>query len=303
MSRGAGFLPLLRRFRAVSPGLLAGILRRDLGRLAWLAETKPWDERVRLGCSYLRILTRPPMAGAATPRRLRVSGMTLSYFDRGPLCETFAEIFIRRDYDFVARSQRPLIIDGGANIGLATLFFKQRYPKARVLAFEPEPATFAALERNVQENGLDDVTTFPYAIADEDGDIRLMGAPGGLGTTTLVGNDVAADLIVEARRLSSFIQEPVDMLKLDVEGAEYAVLEDLASASKLSLIREMTLEYHHNLFSEEGTLAKVLSLLETHGFEYQIAARFNEPWERKTVRSPSETGIYQDVLVYAKSRD
>jgi FkbM family methyltransferase len=303
MSTEAGSSPVVRRARALSLRRLAGILVREVRRLAWLAETKPLGDRVRLGASYLRILTRRKRGGAATPRRLRLSGMTVNYFDRGPLCETFAEIFIRRDYDFVARTPQPLVIDAGANLGLATLFFKRRYPQACVLAFEPEPATFAALERNIQENGLDDVTAFPYALAAEDGDVRLTGAPGGLGTTTLVGDDELADLVVEARRLSSFIDEPVDMLKLDVEGAEYAVLEDLASTSRLSLIREMMVEYHHNLSLEEGTLARVLSLLETQGFGYQVAARFNEPWELKTVRSPSEIGVYQDVLVYAKRRE
>jgi FkbM family methyltransferase len=293
----------MRRVRTVTAHRLVEVLVRDVRRLTWLAATKPWGERIRLGRSYVRILAQRPKGGAATATRLRLSGMTINYFDRAPLCETFADIFIRRDYDFVARTPRPFVVDAGANIGLATLFFKQRYPQARVLAFEPEPATFEALERNVEENGLDDVTAFPYALAREDGEVRLTGAPGGLGTTTLVGEGKSSHFIVEARRLSSFIDEPVDMLKLDVEGAEHAVLDDLASTSKLSLIREMTVEYHHNLSLEDGTLGELLSLLETHGFGYQLAARFNEPWEQNTVRAPSEIGVYQDVLVYAKRHE
>jgi tRNA1(Val) A37 N6-methylase TrmN6 len=44
------------------------------------------------------------------------------------------------------------VFDCGANIGFATIFFKWLFPKARIYAFEPDPATYALLEKNVKTN-------------------------------------------------------------------------------------------------------------------------------------------------------
>src|ERR1700730_7986688 len=57
---------------------------------------------------------------------------------------------IRSRYaDILSNGQRPIIIDAGANIGLATLWFKAQYPKATVIAIEPDTENFAVLKENV----------------------------------------------------------------------------------------------------------------------------------------------------------
>ena len=83
------------------------------------------------------------------------------------------EVFVRRPYSFPARRADPLIIDCGANIGLATLFFKAAYPAARILAFEPDPTLFRVLERNIQRNGLQGVTAIPKAVFIRAGHVQL----------------------------------------------------------------------------------------------------------------------------------
>jgi FkbM family methyltransferase len=281
---------------------MASSVHRAATPLGWLPETRPCEERAELLRSYLRIcMSRNSRVASHTPNRVRILDMNVNYFDRGPLFTMFIEIFMRQEYAFVARTESPLIVDAGANIGLATLFFKHRYPDARVLAFEPEPDTFAMLRRNVSGNHLSDVSLFQLALGRDIGSVRLQGSPGNLGTTTMDGVwvDPPTDRLVEVARLSSFIEEPVDMLKLDIEGAEQAVLEDLVAASKLHLIREMVVEYHHHLAPEESSLGDLLALLDANGFGYQVAADFNEPWYRGSLRRPSTPGVYQDVLVYA----
>jgi FkbM family methyltransferase len=281
---------------------IARLANRAATPLRWLPETQPRDERAALLQSYLRIcMPRDRRVASRTRNRVRIFDMSVNYFDRAPLLSMFIEIFMRQEYAFVARTESPLIVDAGANIGLATLFFKHRYPDARILAFEPEPETFAMLQRNVSGNHLSDVSLFQLALGRDNGSVRLQGSPGNLATTTLEGvwDDPLTDSLVEAARLSSFIDEPVDMLKLDIEGAEQAVLEDLVAASKLHLIREMVVEYHHHIAPEESSLGDLLALLDANGFGYQVAADFNEPWHRGSLRRPSTPGVYQDVLVYA----
>ena len=56
------------------------------------------------------------------------------------------EIFRREQYRFETDAPAPFIVDCGANIGMATLYFKSLYPDATVLAFEPDPAAFACLQ-------------------------------------------------------------------------------------------------------------------------------------------------------------
>jgi hypothetical protein len=80
-------------------------------------------------------------------------------------------------------------------------------------------------------------------------------------------------IVVPARRLSSFISEEIDMLKLDVEGAETSVLQDLAETVRLQMVRQMHLEYHHHIDDKEDKLSSMLGMLEDHGFGYQIGAQ------------------------------
>ena len=71
---------------------------------------------------------------------------------------------------------------------------------------------------------------------------------------------------------SDFILGPVDLLKLDVEGAEYRVLCDLLSSGEAQSIKQIVIEYHHRMENERSCLADFLRQLEQAGFEYQIHA-------------------------------
>ena len=77
---------------------------------------------------------------------------------------------------------------------------------------------------------------------------------------------------VPSRRLSDFILGPVDLLKLDVEGAEYRVLCDLLSSGEAQSIKQIVIEYHHRMENERSCLTDFLRQLEQAGFEYQIHA-------------------------------
>jgi hypothetical protein len=68
-------------------------------------------------------------------------------------------------------------------------------------------------------------------------------------------------------RLSSYLDEPVDFLKINIEGAEWEALAD--SGDRLQLVNEMVIEYHH-LPGLPRTLHDILSLLHRQGFEYLV---------------------------------
>jgi FkbM family methyltransferase len=227
----------------------------------------------------------------------KMLGFDIAYFDRPSLANLYREIFVRQYYYFHANTDSPLIFDCGANLGMATLYFKWLYPKARIEAFEPDPTTFAVLKKNVTQNNLAGVAAHNCALWSENGEIEFFVDHKIPGSALMSTNSCRLDgkaIQVPSRRLSDFIREPIDFLKLDVEGAEHRVLCDLLSSGKTQSIRQMVIEYHHHIGNQRSCLADFLRQLELAGFEYQIQA---------SLFPVTSKGIFQDILIGAYRDD
>ena len=219
-------------------------------------------------------------------------GFQVTHFDHRTLNELYREIFARQPYYFNTESEAPVIFDCGANVGMASLYFKWLYPESRVQAFEPDPATFLRLQENVVRNNLE-IKIHNCALWDEDTEVDLFvdsKNPGGTLMSTDGSRVKGNPIKVLARRLSNFIDGTVDFLKLDVEGAEHRVLCDLFQSGKLGAVQQMVIEYHHKIGEQKSNLATFLSMLERAGFEYQIHAGLYPVISR---------GAYQDILIAA----
>jgi FkbM family methyltransferase len=246
-------------------------------------------------CYY--ILRAPTASKPALLRDLvlpagKKMGFRVTHFDRRTLNELYREIFARQPYYFRAESAAPVIFDCGANVGMASLYFKWLYPESRVRAFEPDPATFLMLRENVARNNLD-IEVHNCALWDQETEVDFFvdsKNPGGLLMSTDSSRAKGAPIKVSARKLSDFIDGTVDFLKLDVEGAEHRVLCDLFQTGKLEAIQQIVIEYHHKIGEQKSKLAPFLSILERAGFEYQIHAGLYPVISR---------GAYQDILIAA----
>lgn len=219
-------------------------------------------------------------------------GFQVAHFDRGTLNYLYREIFARQHYYFRPENDTPAILDCGANIGMASLYFKWLYPKARVQSFEPDPATFQLLKQNIARNKLD-VETHNFALWNENAEVDFFidtRNPGTLLMSTDASRLNSQPIKVPARRLSDFIQGTVDFVKLDIEGAEHRVLNDLVQSGKIQAIRQMVVEYHHRIGHQKSRLADFLAMLERAGFEYQIHAALYPVTSRDT---------FQDLLISA----
>jgi FkbM family methyltransferase len=254
--------------------------------------------KVRILLEYVR-LTLKLLLGADPPgvRSERVMGYRVRHFGSGSLQFLFREIFVRGEYFFATVEERPLVIDCGANIGLATLFFKWLHPRCAVHAFEPDPVTFAALKENVEQNGLADVHLHNVALCDTNSAVEFYVPTVGSGSlmmSLLPGRMPEAEtrrIVVEGRTLSSYLEgREVDFLKMDIEGAESPVLRELARAGSLRRVKEMVVEYHHNLQGGSDGFAGFLQLLEDSGCQYQVDA----------TRGTGQSSPFQDVLVWAR---
>lgn len=180
------------------------------------------------------------------------------------MCE---EIIDRQIYQFQTDNPKPFIIDAGANIGLATLYFKLLFPQARIIAFEPDPKACAALRNNLTINETTNVEVIEKGLAKNAGTVKFYaeGADGGH-----IVNDVDKDqlITIETVRLSDYLQDQlVDFLKIDIEGAELEVLEE--SAPYLKQVKRLFVEYH-GLATNTKSLDRLLALLSEAGFSYYL---------------------------------
>jgi len=236
------------------------------------------------------------LAGLLKRRMTRESifGYEVHFFDYHVFATLFEELYVAEVYYFSATSPEPLIVDCGSNIGLAVLYFKRLYPKCRVIAFEPDRATFEMLERNVRANNLADVTLVQKALYDSVGSVPFFVSPerpGLLVQSTRKENLASSEeTVVETETLSTYLSEPVDFLKMDIEGAEDHVLKDLNETGKLALVREIVLEYHHHLTPREDKLGVFLKTLEQTNFGYQLKAALVPPFRK---------GEFQALILYA----
>jgi FkbM family methyltransferase len=116
-------------------------------------------------------------------------------------------------------------VDGGAHIGVISVLLASLCPAGHVYAFEPVPETSAYLEHNLAANGITNVTVERMALYRDDGEITLAfdeSYPGGshIGEGKCRVTTARLDSWAQARGL-----DRLDLLKLDVEGAEPAVLD------------------------------------------------------------------------------
>jgi FkbM family methyltransferase len=183
----------------------------------------------------------------------------------------YKDIFLGGIYSFSPATDRPRIIDCGANIGVSILYFKCHYPAARVLGFEIDPKILPLLRQTLAENGLDDVEIVEAALADKP-DHRSFFIDGKYGSTLFADSATHEGhawpvICAPTVPLADYLNEPIDLLKMNIEGAEWPVLE--AAESKIRQVREIIIEYHH-LPGLPRTLHSILALLHRNGFEYLI---------------------------------
>jgi FkbM family methyltransferase len=260
------------------------------------------QSRRELASTYIRLKTKGMLAKALGIKltRERIFGFDLSFFDYSILVAMFEDIFIQKDYYFATKEERPLIIDCGSNMGMSLVFFKKFYPKSRIISFEPDGKTFEVLKRNVETNHLESVELNNKAVYDRSGTIDFYydsKKPGsGLMSTMKERITNGAAEKVECVPLSGYIKGSVDFLKIDIEGAEGIVMEEMASKDKLRLVKGMIIEYHHHVNPKEDGLSKILKMLEDTGFGYQISTFL---YHMRTFAKVHEKNKFEDIMVYA----
>ncbi len=190
----------------------------------------------------------------------------IEYVDARSLVDQYSEIFINGLYDVQGVGMQPRILDCGGNIGLSAIWFARRYPGGRIIAFEPDLALVPILTRNLELTGHTDVEVIDKAVGATTG--RVPFAADGRDGGRVTG---ASMTTVSSIRLSDWLAEPVDILKLDIEGSEYDVLDDLCATGKITLVRHLMCEFH-GCTETQGRFQATCAALTVAGFRVTI------PW-------------------------
>ncbi|RNC86884.1 MAG: FkbM family methyltransferase [Winogradskyella sp.] len=183
---------------------------------------------------------------------------------------TFKQIFHNNEYDIQFDFNPRVIIDAGANIGLASLYFSKRYPEAKIFAIEPEVSNYAKLKETV--DGYQNIKPILAALHHTEGEILEVFDQGvghwGFATrksddTTINNTASTIDTISIPSLINKCELDIIDVLKIDIEGAEVEVFEKYFE-NWLPKVRCIIIEFHERF--RPNSENKIKSVLSKFGF-------------------------------------
>ena len=141
----------------------------------------------------------------------------------------YKQIFIDQEYNCILKKSPEIIVDAGANIGLSAIYFAKKYPKSKILAIEPEINNFNLLKENTAK--YKNIVPIQAALWNKNTKISIAN-PEGSSCAFITKEDknskksnkvqaITVDKIIKDYKLKQ-----IDILKIDIEGAEKEVFED-----------------------------------------------------------------------------
>lgn len=234
---------------SVAFGRLRDFVRqsRDVSRLG---ETPAQTCRLLLASCVLAIDARRQSPGARPVFvRMRFGGESLPcVITQFSDIQVLQQVFVWEQYKLEADLDPRVIFDAGSNSGFSVLYFRIRHPQARIFALEPDSAAFAKLQFNTR--GRPGIIARRVALASADESRTFYRSSQSWVSSLLpagswISPDEASPLDqvpedVEARTLRSLMAdfgvERVDLLKLDIEGAEWEILPELARMQSVGAV-------------------------------------------------------------------
>jgi FkbM family methyltransferase len=217
-----------------------------------------------------------------TPGELKIDGIPFIFADLHSFYHQAIQIFKFGLYGFKADNDNPVILDCGAHVGLASIYFATKYPNSQIHSFEADPAIAQMLAENIKSFGLTMVNVHPHAVWINEQGVSFNKSGDDSG---FIGDEDLANLEkVPSIRLKQIIEnQHVDLLKLDIEGAEYDVIKDCDEA--LANVKNIIIEVH-KFRDHNGSLGDILGILEKHHFEYTFGDLHSADWLEPSLIPP-----------------
>lgn len=166
--------------------------------------------------------------------------------------DIFYEIFYKKIYELPHTLDKRVIIDAGANVGLATLYFLSRMPHAMIYCIEPDPDNFTFLEKNLQDEiKSGKIIPLLAGLYGQDGLMSLK--KGQLKYNSVITDaDEGNSVNVACYSVPGFFKkiniDKVDIIKLDIEGSEENIFKN--NLSWLRDVNYLLIEFHSKRIEE-----------------------------------------------------
>jgi FkbM family methyltransferase len=229
------------------------------------------------------------------PGRATTLGWDLEYTSPDAVLAFLDQILFRRMNDFIAEDDAPLILDCGANIGYTVLHYLREFPRARIIAFEPDPQFLPILERNLARNLASHVEVVGAAAWTREGRARWVAEQKDGSRLAGPGACAGATAEVATIDLARYLDRHVDLLKIDIEGAEFTVVQHIAP--RLDRVQNVLVECHIAGQSAFAGLTQVLGTLGRAGF--RISVNSFGPWRDLTRRHVAPPLHAEQYLIVA----
>lgn len=166
-------------------------------------------------------------------------------------------------YEIPYENPAPIILDIGANIGAFARWANLRWPNAIILCYEPHPGNFEMLKRTVEEIPNPNIFCHNVGVLEKTGEFRLIPGKFNCGEWSLFGTpDADREKAIVCKVMDADALPKADILKIDTEGGEPAILQRLIERGRIGEFSAIMLEYHRA--GEEKSIPEMLA---PHGFK------------------------------------
>jgi FkbM family methyltransferase len=184
------------------------------------------------------------------------------------------ELFLDHQYrycDEALKKAKNTVIDIGGHLGFFSLYASLLNPKVPIYSFEPHIGNFDLLKKNLKDNRVKNVTAKNLAVSDKIGEVDLLISKEDLNHSIVH----AIEPTDEVQKVQTITLKKIfdrhnighcDLLKIDCEGAEFAILED-SPPELFDKVSHIFLEYHDWVPRKDHKQLK--KLLEARGFKVQ----------------------------------
>jgi FkbM family methyltransferase len=210
--------------------------------------------------------------------KISIPGLPHPVFVRNVPSDTqiFTQIFLREELKISLDILPTIIIDGGANIGMATLYLKNRYPNAAIFSVEPDVSNFDLLVKNTSK--YKNIICYNNGIWNKRTNLHI--------TNQLAGNEsfivseiadakAGDSIVIKAITINDIIAQngltKIDLLKLDIEGSEIKVFESNYK-DWLQITNNMLVEIHNWINSDAE---KTVLLAVKDNYSIQMAGEYH----------------------------
>ncbi|MDY0132795.1 MAG: FkbM family methyltransferase [Desulforegulaceae bacterium] len=166
---------------------------------------------------------------------------------------TFKQIFLKEEYNFSTEKHPQVIVDAGANIGLAAIYFANKFPGAKIYSIEPEKKNFELLKNNVAP--YPNIIPIHAALWNKNEEINVIDP--GLGNWGFMtskkqseqdakkpSNSIVPGITIDKLILEYNLEE-IDILKIDIEGAEKEVFSE--TLAWINNVNSIIIELHERM--------------------------------------------------------